>query len=359
MAKAKQLPSGKWRARAFSHTDNNGKKVMVSFTADTKKEAEFLAAQYALTKTTEEKPQTLTLGEAMDKYIDMKSNILSPPTLKSYRSMRRNCFKSLIDIQLSKLNQINIQKAVNIEAINHSPKYIKNAHGFLSAVLGVFLPKFTLKTTLPQKVKIQNTIPDNSEILKIMSASSKTDLYLPVLLSAILSLRRSEICALTWADINFKNNTVIVNKALVLKEKTETECQQWVLKPPKTYSSSRTVSMPQMLKDILLSYKGIHKPTDYIVNLTPNMITYRFEKLIKHNHFEHCRFHDLRHYNASVMLTVMPDKYAMERGGWSNPSTLKNRYQHTFSDEKKLYDNLLNSQFDTLLSQLDHKPQNS
>lgn len=55
----------------------------------------------------------------------------------------------------------------------------------------------------------------------------------------------------------------------------------------------------------------------------------------------------------------MPDKYAMERGGWANPSTLKNRYQHTFSDEKKLYDNLLNSQFDTLLSQLDHKTQNS
>lgn len=35
-----------------------------------------------------------------------------------------------------------------------------------------------------------------------------------------------------------------------------------------------------------------------------------------------------------MLALNMPDKYAMERGGWSNPSTLKNRYQNTFSDEK-------------------------
>jgi hypothetical protein len=36
----------------------------------------------------------------------------------------------------------------------------------------------------------------------------------------------------------------------------------------------------------------------------------------------HTRFHDLRHLNAAVMLKLsVPDKYALERGGWSTSHT--------------------------------------
>ena len=50
MAKAKKLPSGKWRALVYDYTDSNGKRKYQSFTAETKKEAEFLAADYSLNK---------------------------------------------------------------------------------------------------------------------------------------------------------------------------------------------------------------------------------------------------------------------------------------------------------------------
>ena len=57
-------------------------------------------------------------------------------------------------------------------------------------------------------------------------------------------------------------------------------------------------------------------------------------------------FHDLRHLNASVMLMLgVPDKYAMERGGWSTTSTLKNVYQETFSDERRIYDDRIDDYF--------------
>ena len=46
MAKAKKLPSGSWRVLLYVGTDENGKKKRKSITADTKKEAELLAAQY-------------------------------------------------------------------------------------------------------------------------------------------------------------------------------------------------------------------------------------------------------------------------------------------------------------------------
>ncbi len=93
MANAKKLPSGQWRTLVYSHTeivDGKPKRRYESFTADTKKESEFLAAQFSINKSNIDKPKNLTLGEAMDLYIDSKSNILSPTTLSEYRNMRKN-----------------------------------------------------------------------------------------------------------------------------------------------------------------------------------------------------------------------------------------------------------------------------
>lgn len=55
--------------------------------------------------------------------------------------------------------------------------------------------------------------------------------------------------------------------------------------------------------------------------------------------------------NASIMLLLgIPDKYAMERGGWSSNGVLKSVYQHTFSEERKLVDERIDGFFDALLN---------
>jgi hypothetical protein len=55
--------------------------------------------------------------------------------------------------------------------------------------------------------------------------------------------------------------------------------------------------------------------------------------------------------NASVMLALnVPDKYAMERGGWSNTATLKNVYQETFTPEREKVDNIIDNYFSALYS---------
>ena len=72
MAKAKKQKNGKWRCLVFDYTDADKKKHYKSFTADTKKQAELLAAQYALIKK-DNRDNDLTLADAFDKYIKMKS----------------------------------------------------------------------------------------------------------------------------------------------------------------------------------------------------------------------------------------------------------------------------------------------
>ena len=55
--------------------------------------------------------------------------------------------------------------------------------------------------------------------------------------------------------------------------------------------------------------------------------------------------------NASIMLMLgIPDKYAMERGGWSSSGVLKSVYQHTFSDERRQVDERIDGYFDALLN---------
>ena len=75
MAKAKKTPSGRWRVLLYTGKDENGKRIYRSFTADSRREAEFAASEYAATNHNDGDPSAMTVGEAIDKYIDSLSLI--------------------------------------------------------------------------------------------------------------------------------------------------------------------------------------------------------------------------------------------------------------------------------------------
>lgn len=67
-------------------------------------------------------------------------------------------------------------------------------------------------------------------------------------------------------------------------------------------------------------------------------------------HLPHMTFHDLRHVNASVMAMLrVPDKYAMERGGWKTDKIMKDTYMQTFSKQRIEVDNMIDNYFETSL----------
>ena len=79
------------------------------------------------------------------------------------------------------------------------------------------------------------------------------------------------------------------------------------------------------------------------------MITDRFADILNKCGVPHFRFHDLRHYNASVMLALgIPDKYAMARMGHSTPNMLQNVYQHLLSEKEKEVSDNINNFFNNL-----------
>jgi Zn-dependent metalloprotease len=110
MAKAKKLPSGSWRVQVFDRfedvRDKDGKPVLddkgklkkkriyKSFTnddptpkgkRDVEREAAIWAASKELIKREEPEKEKMTLGQAMDSYIALRSSVLSPSTISDIK----------------------------------------------------------------------------------------------------------------------------------------------------------------------------------------------------------------------------------------------------------------------------------
>ena len=333
-----KLPSGNWRAKVFVERDRNGKKIFKSFTAETKKQAEYMAAEFAMkTKAHQVSASKMTVGEAIDKYIELKENILSPTTIGKYKCIRRNDLQGLMSIKLEQLTQEDVQREINIECRRISAKSISCAHGLLSASLAVFYPDFRLHTTLPRIQKKIKQLPEPEEIIKVFDGS---EIELPVLMGLMLGMRMSEIRGVRWKDIKgniltIQNVIVTVDGKNIAKAKT------------KTNQSTRQLQLHDKIVELINQQE---RDGEYIIKLSGQAIYKRFVRQIEKAGLPKMTFHDLRHINASVMLKLgIPDKYAMERGGWSTNSTLKSVYQHTFSDERQVVDRKIDDYFTTIL----------
>lgn len=335
MAKAKKLPSGKWRVLLYVGKDDSGKRMYKSFTADTKKQAEADAALYAISKKKQETHE-MTVGEAIDNYIQSKENVLSPSTIGGYRVSRRNHLQNLMDIKLVDIDNNTVQAEINREALRLSPKTLRNAHGLLSAALGVYLPDFTLRTSLPAKEHKFHDLPTPAEVIKAVRG---TDIELPCMLALWLSLCMSEVRGIRYKDIS--GNILTINNV-----KIKFGAKEFNKAKAKTYNRNRQLALPQYLLDLI----GTGDSEAYVVDMVAQTITKKLKRYVMKSCGKDITFHQLRHLNASVMLELgIPDKYAMERGGWASNNTLKSVYQHTFTKKRKEVDKQIDDYFNKLL----------
>ena len=130
MAKAKKLPSGNWRVQVYAG-EENGKRKYKSFTASSKKEAEYLAAEWARDKKDREQGN-ITVKEAMSRYIESKENIISPSTCREYLRMVSHFPQELLQARLDSLSQESVQQAINVLTRGHSAKTVRNPPVFLT-----------------------------------------------------------------------------------------------------------------------------------------------------------------------------------------------------------------------------------
>lgn len=348
----KQLPSGSWRAQVYTHTDAAGKRHFESFTNPDYNALVMELVQFKADQKRNKfkKKEALTLGAAFDRYIESKSAVLSPSTIKSYRSIRRNNLTDLYPLRIEDVTQEQVQIAINKEAMTRTPKTVANIHGMLAAVLQVFRPDFVLHTTLPQKKKSEIQIPTEEEVQQILRAVRGTEMEVPIILGALCGMRRSEICALTWDDIDFEKNKIHIRKALVLSEDLEL-----IEKGTKTTAGTRSIRLFPPVAAALQAAKAAQEGNensegnDGYITVKPDIISHRFEKLLKREGIQHYRFHDLRHYTVSVMLSLnIPKNYIANFVGHSSERMIDQVYGHIMANKKTSVEDVLQTYYNSI-----------
>lgn len=326
MATAKKLPSGSWRAQAYLGRDANGKKIVESFTAPTKKEAELAAAQYVATHQKKD-DNHLTVAEAIDRYITSKTPVLSASTIRMYRQMQRIRYGPISDKQVFRLTTEDLQIYVSNLSLEVGPKTVANAYGLLSSSVALFRPDTTFHVTLPSRKKRRRISPSDSLVRELFEAADDT-LKKCIALAAFGSLRCGEICALKHEDL--QGNILSVHADIVMDEHN-----QWIYKDfPKTSESIRDVLLPDKVVQLL----GDGVDDEYIIGLMPGRVSDRFAKLKKRLGYD-VRLHDMRHYYASIGAVLgVPDIYLSQFGGWRPDSpVMKNVYQNVITSEASRY----------------------
>lgn len=340
MAKAKKRGK-KWRCLVFSHYDvKDGKKIRKykSFTSDTKKEAERLAAQWEYDRNA---PQQITVKDAIEQYINVKESALSPSTVTGYRSyLKTGKYDSIADMDVTEIDQRNLQLWVSyMLEEEYKAKYIRNCYGLLRPAL-TMAGIGNIPVTLPMVIMPEIYVPTDKELKQLLAYLTKNDpeVKTAAMLAAFGSMRRSEICALKPSD--FSGNTVTVRRAIV-----KNSDGKWVEKKTnKTVTSHRTIVLPPQV------VAGIDLSHDPIISVDPDALSKRFRKAVKHAKMpEQFCLHALRHYYVSIAHVLgIPDQYVMKMGGWQTDYVMKRNYRSTLSDVEKTEQEKLNKHFSSI-----------
>lgn len=340
MATAKKTASGSWEITVFVGVDpTTGKKTYKHLTAPTK------AKLHEKVKALEgETPKTIsalsmTLREAVERYIARREKDLSPSTLQDYRKHARSAFPELMNLTIGELTDEICQQAIDSYAETVKPKTVVNRWNLLYAAIREAKRNIDIHVRLPSVKRKRLDMPDRDALLRLFKEIENTPLEIPVLLAASCGLRRSEICALDLVeDVDYQKGLIHIDKALVIAPDN-----QYVLKDTKTTAGERTVPCPAWVLDKLAQARDNPNYQPY----KPNTITTSFTPIAKQCGVN-CTFHGLRHYYASVMSALnIPEQYQMERMGHSTNYMLK-RYQEYLKSKEVEVNSALMTALDTL-----------
>lgn len=337
MPTAKKLPSGTWRVRVYVGREN-GKDILKSFTGPTKREAERKASSYlAVSKHTE-----LTFLEAAERYIDSKKNVLSPNTIRGYRTIIKRLY-GIESVRISRLDSEKVQRLIDRLSADLSPKSVRNTYGFITVVTKMFEPSTVLSVTLPEKAPGETQIPTREEVRRMIEEAPAEDLKIAIQLAAFCSLRSGEACALQTDMV--KKDSIKISRTMVCTDENE-----WTIKnSPKTLAGYREIPVPRPL---MAQIRASKREDGRIIKYTPTSLRNAFNRLCKRLKYPRYKFHALRHFFATEMhARNVPDKVIAKLGGWEDVGTLHRIYQHATADKLEEAGAILNGLYAQTLTQ--------
>jgi integrase len=343
----KDLSTGKYKQQWLSVKGN-------------KKDAEKRLAEvlHQLDSGTFMKPGKATLGDYLEQWLsDYCYPNLRRKTFYGYRDIVQNRLApSLGSTKLTEVKPESIQKLYARWLENGrvdgegglSPRTVQRYHQCLhralkTAVEWGLLQRNPADAVRPPKVQSKDMqVLDEDGIRATLDAASSTPYYPLFYLALTTGMRRSELLALRWCDVELNLGQVSVKRTLQqLRDGT------MVFYAPKTAKGSRTVALPPSACLMLGNHKARQEEACTIFGvrpdetnlifchevdgspLHPDAVTKAWIRLARRTGFSNIRFHDLRHTHASIMLKhgIHP-KIVQERLGHASISITLDTYSH-------------------------------
>lgn len=213
----------------------------------------------------------------------------------------------------------------------------------------------------PKLTKRKRHFYDNEQAMKLLNClKNKNIKYRAIITLAIDSgIRRSELCAIRWSDIDFDNNTLYIDNSLKVIDGEVDELKA------KTDYSIRTIKLGKETMQVLKEYKSWQNEyifdmgskwvgTDRVFtaingkHMHPDTTNDILQKVLQKYNLPKITFHELRHTCASILNSKGVDaKTISERLGHADASITLNTYTHTFDTSKEqcanVFDNLYKS----------------
>lgn len=289
--------------------------------------------------------------------------LVSPRTLERYKElMRIHVLPSLGDRPIQKITVGEIDD-LYIKLEEHlSASTVRHVHVVMGACFSTAVRKGILSANPVEradpplaKAPESGQALDQEELTTLLRLFQKTPLFLLVALAAGTGMRRNELLALQWTDIDFDAEKISVSKAL-----EETKANGLRVKGPKTARGNRVIGVDAGLVALLREERDLHKrlvagvtkdddidlelinlPAEALVfpalpdkkgtidptrHRLPHGITQGFIKRARSMGFENLRLHDLRMTHGTLLLNAGVPVHEVARRLGHDPAVLLKTY---------------------------------
>ncbi|MCO6050642.1 site-specific integrase [Mesorhizobium sp. RP14(2022)] len=305
-----------------------------------------------------------TVGEYADHWLtSIAPAKASPKTLERYREIAAHHIAARLGkVELQKLDGTKID-----EFYQHlrtkgrrdgkgglASQTVMHVHRLLSQILASAVKARKLRASpmaevqaVPKVRKEEIQVLDDGELAKLLQHLKGRSIYMPVMVAASTGMRRGEVLALRWRDVDFDALTLQVRQVV---EETKEGVR---VKEPKTDRGRRTISLPARLVAELKRHKkeiaelrlklGMGKANHDLVFPTidggmraPRPFSKEFAREAKAAGVPHVTFHGLRHTHITHLLrSGVPVHVVATRAGHANPSVTLTIYAHVLPGQQE------------------------
>ena len=312
-------------------------------------------------------PSKVTVAEHLGKWLETIEADLGSTTVERYSQVCNNhIIPALGEARLQKLRPVQIQDFINdcrkegridgkgglsARTALHIHRIFKLA---LKQAIGWQLislnPMDGIAAPSPDKPEVE--VLDKAETAKLLKAAEGRPIYTSILLAVTTGMRRGELLALRWSDIDFLEGHLDVNQALV-----DTKAKGLEFKAPKSKAGKRRISLPAITIEELKRHRnrqaekffklGFRPGNDDLVFLSihadgtvgarkPRALTKVFSGFIKGVDVPQITLHGLRHTHIThLLMDGEPINVVSKRAGHSTVSITLDVYGHVLKENQQ------------------------